>query len=55
MLYCEALSREGGPSVDWRVAWLWRFRGGTGTPVSLRFYRDPERALEAAGLREQHP
>jgi ketosteroid isomerase-like protein len=53
MLYCEAQSREGGPSVDWRVAWLWRFREGTETPVSLRFYRDAERALEAAGLREQ--
>lgn len=48
MLHCEARGREGGPAVDWRVAWLWRFRGGR--PVALRFYREPERALEAAGL-----
>jgi ketosteroid isomerase-like protein len=50
MLHCEAQGREGGVRVDWRVAWLWRFRRGT--PVSLRFYRDPARALEAAGLPE---
>ena len=50
MLHCEAQGREGGVRVDWHVAWLWRFRRGT--PVSLRFYRDPARALEAAGLRE---
>jgi ketosteroid isomerase-like protein len=45
MLHCHAQSREGGPPVDWHVAWLWRFRNGR--PVSLRFYRDPARALEA--------
>jgi ketosteroid isomerase-like protein len=50
MLHCEAQGREGGVPVDWHVAWLWRFRQGT--PVSLRFYRDPARALEAAGLSE---
>jgi ketosteroid isomerase-like protein len=50
MLHCEGRSREGGPGVDWRVAWLWQFRGST--PVSLRFYRDRQKALEAAGLSE---
>jgi ketosteroid isomerase-like protein len=45
MLHCHAQSREGGPPVDWHVAWLWRFRNGR--PISLRFYRDPARALEA--------
>ncbi len=50
VLHCEAQGRKGGPQVDWRVAWVWKFRGST--PVSLRFYRDPARALEAAGLSE---
>ena len=50
MLHCQAQGREGGVPVDWHVAWLWRFRAGT--PVSLRFYRDPAQALEAAGLAE---
>ena len=50
MLHCQAQGREGGVPVDWHVAWLWRFRAGT--PVSLRFYRDPAWALEAAGLAE---
>jgi ketosteroid isomerase-like protein len=50
MLHCHARSREGGPPVDWHVAWLWRFRNGR--PVSLRFYRDSARALEAGGLAE---
>ena len=50
MLHCKGQSREGGPEVDWRVAWLWKLRGGR--PVSLRFYRHRADALEAAGLRE---
>jgi ketosteroid isomerase-like protein len=50
MLHCQGKSREGGPEVDWRVAWLWKFRRGR--PVSLRFYRDRSKALEAAGLQE---
>jgi ketosteroid isomerase-like protein len=50
LLHCQGQSREGGPEVDWRVAWLWRFRGGR--PVSLRFYRDRAQALQAAGLSE---
>jgi ketosteroid isomerase-like protein len=50
MLHCEGQSREGGPPVDWRVAWLWKFRAGR--PVAVRFYRDRTKALEAAGLSE---
>jgi ketosteroid isomerase-like protein len=50
MVHCEGQSREGGPEVNWDVAWLWRFRRET--PMSLCFHRDPTRALEAAGLRE---
>ena len=49
MIHCEGRGRE-GIRVDWDVAWLWTFRQQT--PVSLRLYRDPTRALEAAGLRE---
>ena len=49
MLHCHGQSREGGPDVDWRVAWVWRFRGVQ--PISVRFYREREAALEAAGLR----
>jgi ketosteroid isomerase-like protein len=45
LLHCEAQGRQGGPPVDWRVAWLWNFEGTR--PVSLRFYRDPAEALEA--------
>ena len=47
MLHCEGRSR---PGVDWRVAWLWEFRGARA--ISARFYRDRGKALEAAGLRE---
>jgi ketosteroid isomerase-like protein len=50
LLHCQGQSREGGPEVDWHVAWVWKLRGGT--PISLRFYRDPAQALEAAGLGE---
>jgi ketosteroid isomerase-like protein len=50
MLHCEGQSREGGPPVDWRVAWLWKLRGDR--PVAVRFYRDRTKALEAAGLSE---
>jgi hypothetical protein len=48
LLHCEGRSREGGPGVDWRVAWLWKFRGDRA--ASLRFYREPAKALDAAGL-----
>ena len=47
MIHCEGKGRE-GVRVDWNVAWLWTFRQET--PVSLRLYRDPKEALEAAGL-----
>jgi ketosteroid isomerase-like protein len=50
MLHCEGQSREGGPSVDWRVGWLWKLRESR--PVFVRFYRRREKALEAAGLSE---
>jgi len=48
MVHCRGQGRQGGPWADWRVAWLWRFQRGRA--VSTRFYRDPLRALEAAGL-----
>ena len=50
MLHCEGQSREGAPPVDWHVAWLWTLQQGRA--VSLRFYRDQAKALEAAGLSE---
>jgi ketosteroid isomerase-like protein len=50
LLHCQGQSRIGGPGVDWRVAWLWKFQEGRA--VTTRFYRDRERALEAAGLAE---
>ena len=50
LLHCLGQSREGGPGVDWRVAWLWRFRDRR--PISVRFYRERDAALEAAGLSE---
>jgi ketosteroid isomerase-like protein len=50
MLHCHAQGREGGPPVDWRVAWVWKF--GVGRPVSARFHRDRSQALEAVGLQE---
>lgn len=49
MIHCEGEGR-GGVRVDWDVAWLWTFRQET--PISLRLYRDPTQALEAAGLGE---
>ena len=50
MLHCEGQSREGGPGVDWRVAWLWKLRRGRA--ASVRFYRNRTDALQAAGLSE---
>jgi uncharacterized protein len=50
MLHCQGQSREGGPEVDWRVAWLWKLRRGR--PVFVRFYRHRADALEAAGLQK---
>lgn len=50
ILHCHGQSRDGGPPVDWRVAWLWRFRNGRA--ASLRFYRDIADALKAAGLED---
>jgi ketosteroid isomerase-like protein len=48
MLRCQGQSRETGPGVDWRVAWIWKLRRGK--PVSLRFYRERGEALKAAGF-----
>jgi uncharacterized protein len=48
MLHCHGQSRDGGPPVDWHVAWLWTLRSGR--LVALRFYRDPAQALDAVGL-----
>jgi ketosteroid isomerase-like protein len=48
MLHCQGHSREGAPGVDWRVAWLWELRDGRA--VSVRFYRDRSKALEAVGI-----
>jgi len=50
MLHCLGRGRGSGLEIDWRVAWIWTVRDGRG--ISLRFYRDRDRALEAAGLRE---
>jgi len=49
MLHCRARGHGEGPEVDWRVAWVWRFRDCVA--VSARFHRDPAQALDAAGLR----
>jgi len=53
MLHCRGQSREGGPGVDWRVAWHWEFRRGRA--VFARFYRQRADALEAAGLAPSPP
>jgi ketosteroid isomerase-like protein len=53
MVHCRGQGREGGPWAEWHVAWLWRLADGR--LVSARFYRDPPRALEAAGLGEPPP
>jgi hypothetical protein len=50
MLHCQGQSREGGPGVEWRVAWLWKLRKDQA--VFVRFYRQRDDALEAAGLSE---
>lgn len=50
MLHCRGQGRQAGPPVDWRVAWLWRFRDDR--PVAVRFYRERSDALAAAGLVE---
>jgi ketosteroid isomerase-like protein len=48
MVHCTGLSRVGAPGVDWHVAWRWELKEGK--VVSLRFHREREKALEAAGL-----
>jgi ketosteroid isomerase-like protein len=48
MVHCRGKGHGGGPSAEWQVAWLWQLANGQ--LVSVRFYRDPPRALEAVGL-----
>jgi ketosteroid isomerase-like protein len=48
MLHALGRGEGSGLEIDWRVAWIWTVRDGR--CVSLRFYRDRDRALEAAGL-----
>lgn len=50
MLHCVGRGGGSGLEIDWRVAWNWTVRDGRA--ISLRFYRDRDRALEAAGLSE---
>jgi ketosteroid isomerase-like protein len=41
--------RGSGVEIDRKTAMIWAVRGGKA--VWLRFYREPERALEAVGRR----
>ena len=50
MVHCRGQGHQGGPSAEWHVAWVWRFRDGRA--VWTRFYRDRALALQAAGLEE---
>jgi ketosteroid isomerase-like protein len=46
----HAKARYTGIEMDGLVAYLWTFRDGT--VISFRSFRDPDEALEAAGLSE---
>jgi ketosteroid isomerase-like protein len=46
----RARARHTGIALDEPLAYLWTFRNGK--VVHFRSYRDPEQAMEAAGLRE---
>lgn len=50
----QAKGRASGAILESRLAWVISFREGTGPNrvTSMRFYTDPEQALEAVGLRE---
>jgi ketosteroid isomerase-like protein len=50
LLRSRAKGRSSGIEIERRTAMLWTVREGRLT--SLRFFRDRDRALEAAGLRE---
>jgi ketosteroid isomerase-like protein len=50
---CHHVRGHGAASaieVEFRYAYLWRFEGGK--VVYLKSYRDPQQALEAAGLKK---
>ena len=50
LVRATGLGRGSGVEVDREVAMIWTLRDGKAS--ELRFYRDREAALEAAGLRE---
>ena len=50
LLRTKGRGRGSGVEIDRRTAMIWTFRRGKA--LGLRFYRDPETALEAAGLRD---
>jgi ketosteroid isomerase-like protein len=50
LLRTKGRGRGSGVEVDRKTAMIWTVRGGKA--LRLRFYREPEKALEAAGLWE---
>jgi len=50
LLRTTGRGRGSGVEIDRKTAMIWTLRGGKA--LWLRFYREPERALEAAGLRD---
>jgi ketosteroid isomerase-like protein len=50
LLRTTGRGRGSGIEIDRKTAMIWTLRGGKA--LSLRFYREPERALEAAGVRD---
>ena len=50
LLRARGWGRGSGLEVNREVAMVWTVRGGKAS--QLRFYRDPQAALEAAGLKE---
>ena len=50
LLRTKGRGRGSGVEIDRKTAMIWTVRAGKA--LRLRFYREPERALEAAGVRE---
>jgi ketosteroid isomerase-like protein len=50
LLRTEGRGRESGVEIDRKTAMIWTLRDGKA--LWLRFYREPERALEAVRLRK---
>jgi ketosteroid isomerase-like protein len=48
LLRTRGKGRESGVEIDRKTAMIWTIRGGKA--LWMRFYREPEKALEAAGL-----